>query len=61
MAQVRRKDRPEVQDVLFVIRKKPRQLKRVRYLLEMKAVIHRATAVTKDAEEMASAKPAKPA
>lgn len=48
---MQRRDRPDVTDVKFVIRKNKRQLDRVRYLQEMKAVINKATKV--DAEEVA--------
>lgn len=50
---MQRRERPEVTDIKFVIRKNKRQLTRVRYLLEMKAVIKKATTV--DAEEVAQA------
>jgi len=45
-----RRERPDVTDVKFVIRKDTRKLKRVRYLLEMKAEIKKATNV--DAESI---------
>lgn len=54
-ARMQKRERPEVTDVKFVIRKNKRQLTRVRYLLEMKAVINKATKV--DAEEVAQAGP----
>jgi Transcription initiation factor IID, 18kD subunit len=50
---MQKRERPDVTDVKFVIRKNRRQLNRVRYLLEMKAVITKATKV--DAEEVAKA------
>jgi hypothetical protein len=55
VATMQRRDRPDVTDIKFVIRKNRRQLNRVRYLLEMKAVINKATKV--DAEEVAHAAP----
>jgi Transcription initiation factor IID, 18kD subunit len=55
VAAMQRRDRPDVTDIKFVIRKNRRQLNRVRYLLEMKAVINKATKV--DAEEVAHAAP----
>lgn len=51
VAHMQRRERPDVTDVKFVIRKNRRQLNRVRYLLEMKAVITKATKV--DAEAVA--------
>lgn len=50
VAQANRRERPDVADVKFVIRKNKRKLARVRYLLEMKAEIKRATLV--DAEKI---------
>ncbi len=50
VANTYRRDRPDVTDIKFIIRKDRRKLKRVRYLLEMKAEIHKATKV--DAENM---------
>lgn len=50
VAQSYRRERPDVNDVLFVIRKDKRKLNRVRYLLDMKAEIKRATAI--DAEKL---------
>jgi Transcription initiation factor IID, 18kD subunit len=55
VANLQRRERPDVTDVKFVIRKNRRQLSRVRYLLEMKAVINKATKV--DAEEVAQGGP----
>jgi hypothetical protein len=52
---VQRRERPEVTDVKFVIRKNRRQLTRVRYLLDMKAVITKATKV--DVDEVAQGGP----
>lgn len=46
-----RRERPDVGDIKFIIRKDKRKLKRVRYLLEMKAEIKKATHV--DPEEIA--------
>lgn len=55
VAQSYRRERPDVCDIMFVIRKDRRKLKRVRYLLEMKAEIQKATRV--DAEKMAKGAP----
>lgn len=44
-----RRDRPDVTDIKFVIRKDKRKLKRVRYLLEMKAELNKATKLDADA------------
>lgn len=52
---MQRGERPDVMDVTFVIRKNRRQLQRSRYLLEMKAVISKATKV--DAEVVAQGGP----
>lgn len=46
-----KRDRPDLMDVMYVIRKDARRLRRVRYLLEMKAEIKKATNV--NAEEIA--------
>uniref|UniRef100_A0A7S0ZEC8 Transcription initiation factor TFIID subunit 13 n=1 Tax=Timspurckia oligopyrenoides TaxID=708627 RepID=A0A7S0ZEC8_9RHOD len=43
IAQSRRRDRPNISDVKFVIRKDRRRMQRVRYLLDMKAEIERVT------------------
>lgn len=53
IAQTNRRERPDVTDIKFIIRKDKRKLQRVRYLLEMKAEIKRATNV--DAEEIVNA------
>lgn len=45
-----RRERPDVTDVMFVIRKDRRKLQRVRYLLDMKQEIKNATAI--DAEKL---------
>ena len=45
MAHSNRRERPDVSDVKFVIRKDPKKLARVRYLLEMKAEIKKAISV----------------
>lgn len=43
VAHANRRERPDVTDVKFVIRKNKKKLARVRYLLEMKAEIKKAT------------------
>lgn len=53
VAHMNRRERPDIADIKFVIRKDPRRLNRVRYLLEMKAEIRRVTNV--DAEEIVTA------
>lgn len=50
VAHANRRERPDETDVKFVIRKDPRKLKRVRYLLEMKSEIKKATKL--DADEI---------
>lgn len=52
VAHLYRRERPDVTDIKFVIRKDQRKLKRVRYLLEMKAEIARVTKY--DADEYAA-------
>lgn len=53
IAHTNRRERPDVTDIKIVIRKDIRKLNRVRYLLEMKAEIKKATSV--DAEEIVTA------
>lgn len=48
IANQHRRERPEVSDVKLIIRKDPAKLKRVRYLLEMKQEIRKATNVVDD-------------
>lgn len=55
IAQTNRRERPDVTDIKFIIRKDKRKLQRVRYLLEMKAEIKRATNV--NAEEIVALPP----
>lgn len=60
VAASRRRDRPDVTDVKFVIRKDDRKMQRVRYLLDMQAHIQTATREGKNltaayAEEAAAA------
>lgn len=50
VAHANRRERPDVTDIKFVIRKNKKKLDRVRYLLEMKAEIKKATNV--NAEEI---------
>lgn len=49
VANWQRRERPDVTDVKFVIRKSKKQMSRVRYLLEMKAEIKKATTLDADA------------
>lgn len=53
VADANRRERPDVTDIKFVIRKNKKKLARVRYLLEMKAEIKKATNV--NAEEIVNA------
>lgn len=46
IAHANRRERPDVPDVKLVIRKDPVKLERVRYLLEMKVEIRKATNVS---------------
>lgn len=50
VAHQRRRERPEVEDIKMIIRKDLSKLNRVRYLLDMKQEIRRATAITNDAQ-----------
>lgn len=52
VAASRRRDRPDVTDVKFVIRKDDRKMQRVRYLLDMQAHIQTAT---KDGKNLTAA------
>lgn len=48
VAHANRRERPDETDIKFLIRKDPRKLKRVRYLLEMKSEIKKATKIEAD-------------
>ncbi len=49
VAHTYRRERPEIADIMFVIRKDRRKLQRVRYLLDMKAEIKKSTSVNAEA------------
>ncbi len=51
IANTYRREKPDITDIKFLIRKDRRKLQRVRYLLDMKAEIQKATKV--DAEDLA--------
>mmetsp|Transcript_33283 Transcript_33283/g.81659 ORF Transcript_33283/g.81659 Transcript_33283/m.81659 type:complete len:94 (+) Transcript_33283:53-334(+) len=42
VAQSRGRDKPDIADVMFVVRKNPRKLERVRYLQEMNRTVQKA-------------------
>jgi len=52
LANARRRDRPDISDVLFVIRKDRRKIQRVRYLQEMKAKVDAAKSLTQSLENI---------
>lgn len=58
VAHANRRERPDETDIKFIIRKEPRKLKRVRYLLEMKSEIKKAVKI--EADEYIAAPPGKP-
>lgn len=55
IAHQHRRERPEVSDIKIIIRKDPQKLSRVRYLLEMKQEIRKATSAVEDSIEKTNA------